>query len=158
MSNFLNIPAVVTVVPIWIKKLHPDAVIPKYEHLTDSGADLVSVEKLLITPGQRATVATGIAIAIPSGYELQVRPRSGMALKQGVTVLNTPGTVDAGYRGEIKVILINHGTYTIHIEKGDRIAQAVIAPVYRALFTEVEELPDSDRGAGGFGSTGLDSK
>ena len=120
-----------------------------------AGADLVSAEETTIAPGAVHAVATGIAIAIPEGYEAQVRPRSGLALKHGVTVLNAPGTIDADYRGEVKVILINHGSEPFRIARGDRIAQLVVAPVTAARFERVDVLPDTARGAGGFGSTGV---
>ena len=120
-----------------------------------AGADLVSAEETTIAPGAVHAVATGIAIAIPEGYEAQVRPRSGLALKHGVTVLNAPGTIDADYRGEVKVILINHGSEPFRITRGDRIAQLVVAPVTAARFERVDVLPDTARGAGGFGSTGV---
>ena len=118
-----------------------------------AGADLRAAADAMLEPGARALVPTGFAIALPDGYEAQVRPRSGLALKHGITVLNTPGTIDADYRGEIGVILINHGAETFHIERGDRIAQLVVAPVTRAQFAE-GPLPGSPRGEAGFGSTG----
>ncbi|MFM9864075.1 MAG: dUTP diphosphatase [Micropepsaceae bacterium] len=120
-----------------------------------AGADLVSAEETTIAPGQVHAVATGIAIAIPEGFEAQVRPRSGLALKHGVTVLNAPGTIDADYRGEVKVILINHGSVPFRIARGDRIAQLVVAPVTATRFERVEALTDTARGTGGFGSTGV---
>jgi dUTP pyrophosphatase len=120
-----------------------------------AGADLVSAEEATIAPGQVHAVATGIAIAIPEGYEGQVRPRSGLALKHGVTVLNAPGTIDADYRGEVKVILINLGPVPFRIARGDRIAQLVVAPVTTTRFERVEALSDTARGQGGFGSTGV---
>ena len=116
--------------------------------------DVVSAEDATLTPGARAAIATGFAIAIPPGYEVQVRPRSGLALKFGVTCLNTPGTIDSDYRGEVKVILANLGNEDFVIARGDRIAQLVPAPVQRAVLDEVETLEDTVRGAGGFGSTG----
>lgn len=137
-----------------IKKLHPDARMPRYEFPGDSGADLFSVVDLTLAPLARAAVPTGLAAEVPLGYELQVRPKSGLALNRGLTVLNTPGTVDSGYRGEIKVILINLGEEPVEIKKGQKIAQLVFSPVVQTAFTEVEALADSDRGAGGFGSTG----
>lgn len=120
-----------------------------------AGADLVSAEETTIQPGQVHAVATGIAIAIPEGYEAQVRPRSGLALKHGVTVLNAPGTIDADYRGEVKVILINHGGEPFRIARGDRIAQLVVAPVTATRFERITALPETARGEGGFGSTGV---
>ncbi|MBI1212452.1 MAG: dUTP diphosphatase [Alphaproteobacteria bacterium] len=120
-----------------------------------AGLDIPAAEEVTIGPGSVAAVATGFALAIPSGYEGQVRPRSGLALKHAVTVLNAPGTIDADYRGEVKVILINHGSDPFRIARGDRIAQLVIAPVTRAHFEQVNALPQTERGAGGFGSTGI---
>jgi dUTP pyrophosphatase len=123
-----------------------------------AGADLVAAEDVTIPPGGVHAVATGIALAIPEGYEGQVRPRSGLALKHGVTVLNAPGTIDADYRGEVKVILINHGPEPFRVSRGDRIAQLVIAAVTPARFERVDVLPETDRGQGGFGSTGIAAK
>lgn len=120
----------------------------------DLPAALASGEELVLLPGARALVPTGLSIALPEGYEAQVRPRSGLAAKHGVTVLNAPGTIDADYRGEIKVILINHGAEPFAIRRGDRIAQVVVAPVVAAQFAEVEDLDETERGAGGYGSTG----
>ncbi len=120
-----------------------------------AGFDIPAAEELTLAPGDIAAVASGFALAIPSGFEAQVRPRSGLALKHGVTVLNSPGTIDADYRGEVKVILINHGRETFRIARGDRIAQLIVAPVTRAHFEQVNALPQTDRGAGGFGSTGV---
>lgn len=128
--------------------------LPAYATAEAAGMDVVAAETITLAPGARAAVATGFAIAIPEGYEVQVRPRSGLALKHGVTCLNTPGTIDADYRGEVKVILANLGTDPVAIARGDRIAQLVPAPVLRAYFTEAEELEETARGAGGFGSTG----
>jgi dUTP pyrophosphatase len=120
--------------------------------------DVVSAESVTIAPGARHAVATGLALAIPSGYEIQVRPRSGLALKHGITVPNTPGTIDSDYRGELKVILINHGTEPFPIVRGDRVAQLVLAPVVQAAWAEVDELDATTRGDGGFGSTGGHAK
>src|SRR5262249_40854802 len=120
-----------------------------------AGLDVVAAETLTLQPGKRHAVATGFAIAIPHGYEVQVRPRSGLALKHGITCLNTPGTIDSDYRGEVKVILANLGSEPFEIARGERIAQLVPAPVQRARFEEVETLDDTVRGAGGFGSTGV---
>ena len=119
-----------------------------------AGLDIVAAETLSLAPGERAAVATGFAIAIPAGYEVQVRPRSGLALRYGVTCLNTPGTIDSDYRGEVKVILVNHGAEAFAVGRGERIAQLVPAAVQRARPVEVERLDDTARGAGGFGSTG----
>ena len=116
--------------------------------------DVVSAEDVTLAPGARHAVATGLALAIPPGFEVQVRPRSGLALKHGITVPNTPGTIDSDYRGELKVILINLGSETFEIRRGDRVAQLVLAPVVQAGWVEVDELDDTARGAGGFGSTG----
>ena len=138
-----------------IKKLHPEARTPHYAHFGDSGADLFATESVALAPMQRAGIGTGLAAEVPIGFELQVRPKSGLALKSGLTVLNTPGTIDFGYRGEIKVILVNLSSETYQVEKGQKIAQLVVAPVAYADFEEVNELSDTTRGEGGFGSTGL---
>ena len=137
-----------------IKKLSSDAVIPAYQTKEAAGFDLHSIEETVINPGERKLIGTGLAFEIEFGYEVQIRPRSGLAYKHGITVLNSPGTIDSDYRGEIKVLLINHGNEPFEIKKGERIAQAVIAPVVQAKIVEVEELSDTQRGAGGFGSTG----
>jgi dUTP pyrophosphatase len=129
--------------------------LPAYATTGAAGMDVVAAESLRLAPGARHAVATGFAIAIPEGYEVQVRPRSGLALRCGVTCLNTPGTIDHDYRGEVKVILANLGDETFEISRGDRIAQLVPAPVQRATMDEVDELDDTDRGSGGFGSTGV---
>ena len=130
--------------------------LPAPAYATDgaAGLDIVAAEELTLAPGQRHAVATGFAIAIPPGYEVQVRPRSGLALKHGITCLNTPGTIDEDYRGEVKVILANLGTEPFEVRRGERIAQLVPAPMLKAAFREVEELSQTSRGAGGFGSTG----
>jgi dUTP pyrophosphatase len=128
--------------------------LPAYATEHAAGLDVVAAEALTLSPGARHAVATGFAIAIPEGYEVQVRPRSGLALKHGVTCLNTPGTIDADYRGEVKVILANLGTAPFEIARGDRIAQLVPAPVLRAEFSVVQSLDETARGSGGFGSTG----
>ena len=128
--------------------------LPAYATEGAAGMDVLSAETVTIGAGKRHAVATGLAIAIPAGYEIQVRPRSGLALKHGITVPNTPGTIDSDYRGELKVILINHGEDTFAIARGDRIAQLVVAPVTQGVWEEVEDLDDTDRGSGGFGSTG----
>lgn len=137
------------------KRLVPEAVLPAYAHPGDAGMDLCSAESLVIPAGGRSLVRTGLKMALPAGYEAQVRPRSGLALKRGVTVLNSPGTVDEGYRGEVGVILANFGAEDFKIETGDRIAQMVIAPVTRAEVVETDELDATARGEGGFGSTGV---
>ena len=143
-------------ISIRLKRLPHGEGLPLPAYATDgaAGMDVVSAEDLTIVPGARHAVATGLSVAIPAGYEIQVRPRSGLAFKHGVTVPNTPGTIDSDYRGELKVLLINHGPDDFVIERGDRIAQLVPAAVTRAGFEEVEELDDTTRGAGGFGSTG----
>ena len=131
--------------------------LPAYASDGAAGMDVVAAESLTIRPGTRHAVATGFAMAIPVGYEVQVRPRSGLALKHGITCLNTPGTIDSDYRGEVKVILANLGDEPFEVKRGDRIAQLVPAPVQRASFAEVETLEETARGAGGFGSTGVTS-
>ncbi len=138
-----------------VKRLHDAAKLPHYAHPGDAGMDLFAVEELRLEPGQSAMVKTGISIELPRNTEAQVRPRSGLAYKKQVTVLNTPGTIDEGYRGEVGVILINHGTSLFVVEKGMKIAQMVIKPVYQAAIVEVDELSDTRRGEGGFGSTGV---
>lgn len=120
--------------------------------------DIVSAEDVTLDPGARHAVATGLSVAIPQGFEIQVRPRSGLALKHGITVPNTPGTIDSDYRGELKIIMINHGAEPFAIARGDRVAQLVLAPVTQAAWVEVEELDATERGAGGFGSTGGHAK
>ncbi len=137
-----------------VKTLNPDAVIPKYQTSEAAGFDLHSIDEKTIKAGERDVIKTGLAVALPRGYELQVRPRSGLALKNGITVLNTPGTVDSDYRGELMVILLNTSKDDFAIKKGDRIAQAVIKEILQAEFTIVDELDDTERGSGGFGSTG----
>jgi dUTP pyrophosphatase len=128
--------------------------LPSYATAGAAGLDVVAAETLTLAPGARHAVATGFAIAIPDGYEVQVRPRSGLAFKHGITCLNTPGTIDSDYRGEVKVILANLGADPFEIVRGERIAQLVPAPVLRARFDEVDDLDATERGAGGFGSTG----
>ncbi len=139
-----------------IKRLEhgEDLALPSYATEGAAGMDVLAAEAVTIPPGGRHAVATGFAVAIPAGYEIQVRPRSGLALKHGITLPNTPGTIDSDYRGELKVILINHGSEDFPIARGDRIAQLVLAPVTLAGWSEVAELDDTARGAGGFGSTG----
>jgi dUTP pyrophosphatase len=128
--------------------------LPAYASDGAAGMDVVAAEAITLRPGTRYAVSTGFAIAIPEGYEVQVRPRSGLAINHGVTCLNTPGTIDSDYRGEVKVILVNLGEHDFPIKRGDRIAQLVPAPVLRARFAEVTALPETARGDGGFGSTG----
>jgi dUTP pyrophosphatase len=148
-----------TGIPVQLVRLPngSDLPLPRYETAQAAGCDLLAAidAELVIAPGARASVPTGIAIALPEGYEAQIRPRSGLALRHGVTVLNAPGTIDADYRGEIAVILINHGTEPFAVSRGMRIAQMILAPVVRADFQEVASLTETERGAGGFGSTGL---
>ena len=128
--------------------------LPAYATDGAAGMDVLSAESVTIRPGQRHAVATGLSVAIPENYEIQVRPRSGLAFKHGITVPNTPGTIDSDYRGELKVLLINHGPDDFAIARGDRVAQLVLTPVTQAQWDEVEELDDTARGEGGFGSTG----
>jgi dUTP pyrophosphatase len=148
--------AVAKGVAVAVKRLpHGEGLdLPAYATAGAAGMDVVSAEDLTIPPGGRHAVATGLALAIPPGFEVQVRPRSGLALKHGITVPNTPGTIDSDYRGELKVILINLGAKPFPIARGDRVAQLVLAPVTRAVWNELAELDDTERGAGGFGSTG----
>ena len=143
-------------VAVEVKRLpHAEGLpLPAYATAGAAGMDVVSAEDVTIAPGARHPVATGLAMAIPQGYEIQVRPRSGLAFKHGITVPNTPGTIDSDYRGELKVLLINHGTEPFPIARGDRVAQLVLAPVVQAAWTEVHELDATERGEGGFGSTG----
>jgi dUTP pyrophosphatase len=143
-------------IQIGIQRLPHGAGLPLPAYATDgaAGMDIVAAETLTLEPGARCAVATGFAMAIPQGYEVQVRPRSGLALKYGITCLNTPGTIDSDYRGEIKVILINLGQEPFPITRGDRIAQLVPAAVQRAIFALLDILPETVRNAGGFGSTG----
>ncbi|MEU8203343.1 dUTP diphosphatase [Streptosporangium sp. NPDC049046] len=142
-------------VEVLIHRLDPDLPPPSYAHPGDAGADLHAAEDVELLPGERAVVGTGLAIALPDGYAAFVHPRSGLASRYGVTLVNAPGTVDAGYRGEIKVTLINTDTKSVvRLRRGDRIAQLVIQKVEKAAFHEVDRLPGSVRGAGGFGSTG----
>jgi dUTP pyrophosphatase len=142
-------------VEVLITRLDPDLPLPRYAKGGDAGADIVSRIDFTIAPGERALIPTGIAIALPDGYVALVHPRSGLAIKHGITMVNSPGTVDAGYRGELQIILINHDkSESVSFKRGDRIAQLVIQKVERANFIEVEELPGSGRGSGGFGSTG----
>lgn len=138
-----------------IKKLHKSAIIPAYQSAEAAGFDLHSVESCVIESGKSALIATGLAFEIPKGYEVQIRPRSGLALKHGISVLNTPGTIDSDYRGEIKVILINHSNAPFSINIGDRIAQGVVNEIICAKIIEVEDLANSTRGAMGFGSSGV---
>ncbi len=135
-------------------KLAEGAVLPRYAHPGDSGMDLFSAEEFELKPLERKLVSTGVFLEIPPGYEAQTRPKSGLALKKGLSLVNTPGTIDSGYRGEVKLIVINLGSETVKVSKGEKIAQLVIAPVARAELVVVEELSPTKRGEGGFGSTG----
>ena len=134
-----------------------DLPLPSYETSQAAGMDIrAAVEKpVMLDPGERTLISAGFKMALPVGYEAQIRPRSGLAIKNGITMLNSPGTIDADYRGEVKVIVINHGQETFQINHGDRIAQMVISPVTQLMFDEVDDLPSSKRGEGGFGSTGV---
>jgi dUTP pyrophosphatase len=143
------------VLDVQIVRLDPDVPVPGYAHPGDAGADLTTTVDVTLGPGERAMVPTGIAVALPEGYVGLVHPRSGLAAEHGLSVVNTPGTIDAGYRGEIKVMLINHDPREpIELRRGDRIAQLVVQRFEQARFVEVDVLPDSSRGAGGYGSTG----
>ena len=139
---------------VTFRRLNQAASIPKAAHPGDAGFDIAASEAVELMPGERALVSTGIAMAIPEGYAGLVIPRSGLAIRHGISVVNGPGLYDSGYRGEMRVILINHGTEPFHIEVGDRIAQLVIVAIPEVRFEEVNELSDSDRGVSGFGSTG----
>jgi len=143
-------------VPVRIRRLpHGEGLaLPAYETPGAAGMDVLAAEGVTLAPGGRHALATGFALAIPPGYEVQVRPRSGLALRHGITLANTPGTIDEDYRGELKIILVNLGDESFAIARGDRIAQLVLAPVIRAQWSEVEELDATERGEGGFGSTG----
>ncbi|MBB4676969.1 dUTP diphosphatase [Crossiella cryophila] len=142
-------------VEVLLTRLDPDVPVPSYARPGDAGADLVTTSDLVLPPGERAVVGTGVAIALPIGFAAFVHPRSGLAARAGLSVVNTPGTIDAGYRGEIKICLVNHDLREpIKLLRGDRIAQLVIQRVEQAEFREVAELPESVRGAGGYGSTG----
>lgn len=138
-----------------VKKLNEDAIIPNFAHKGDAGMDLYSIEKVIIPKNETRLIKTGISIELPHMTEAQVRPRSGLALKYSITVLNSPGTIDEGYRGEIGVILINHGKEDFVVEKHMKIAQMVIKPIYEIHIEEVKDLSDTERGNGGFGSTGM---
>ena len=144
-------------IKVMIKKLDPNVEIPEYKTSGSSGVDLMANlnEKITLKSGESCIVPTGLSISIPKDCEVQIRPRSGLAAKSQITVLNTPGTIDSDYRGEIKVILINQGQETFKVEKGLRIAQMVVCPVVQAQIKEVEDLSETERGKGGFGSTGI---
>lgn len=143
---------------IKIKKINSEATIPNYVHDGDAGMDLFSCENYTLKPRERKVFVIGLKFEIPKGYEMQIRPKSGLTLKYGITVLNTPGTIDSCYRGEVGVILINHGNEDYKVKKREKIAQAVINKIEIVKVIEVEELSNSSRGEGGFGSTGLDKK
>lgn len=147
-------------VVVSLKKLHPSARIPRYMSDLAAGVDLCAVlgQSITLPPGERCLVPTGLAIALPEGYEAQIRPRSGLALRDGITLVNSPGTIDADYRGELKVIVINHGQQNVVIEHGERIAQMVIAPVVQVKFEQVESLDVTARDSGGFGHTGREGE
>jgi dUTP diphosphatase len=140
---------------IKIKKINKEAIVPFYVHKGDAGMDIFSVEEKVIKPKERALISTGLKFEIPFGYEMQIRPKSGLAINYGITVLNTPGTIDSGYRGELKVILFNSSNEDYLVEKKAKVAQAIIATVEEAEIEEVEDICESSRGDGGFGSTGL---
>ena len=147
-------------IQVKVKKLHPQAVIPGYMTEHAAGMDLCTVidAPVILAPGERALLPTGLAMEIPPGYEGQVRPRSGLALKKGIALVNSPGTIDADYRGEIGIIIINHGSDDVEFLPGDRIAQLIIAPVTQATLVEAKDLDDSVRSSGGFGHTGINNK
>ena len=140
---------------VQVLRLDPSLPLPEYAHSDDAGIDLHAAEDVTLEPGQRQAVPTGLAIALPAGFVGLIHPRSGLALKHGIGMVNAPGTIDAGYRGEIKVLLVNHDReHAVSLAKGDRIAQLLVQQVERVSWEEVEQLPESERGTGGFGSTG----
>jgi dUTP diphosphatase len=144
-----------TGLPVAVLRLDRGLPLPSYAHPGDAGADLMTTVDVSLSPGERALVPTGISIALPEGYVALVHPRSGLAARHGLSIVNTPGTIDAGYRGEIKVLLVNHDpTEPVELRRGDRVAQLVFQRVERAVLTEVDALPESVRGIGGYGSTG----
>ena len=147
-------------IQVKVKKLHPKAIVPVYMTEHAAGMDLCTVidTPVVLAPGERTLLPTGLAMEIPPGFEGQVRPRSGLALKKGIALVNSPGTIDADYRGEIGIIIINHGDDPVKFLPGDRIAQLIIAPVTQAALVEVDELNDSTRSSGGFGHTGVNNK
>jgi len=147
-----------TKIKIKIKKINPEAIIPHYSHEGDAGMDVYSCEDNSINPNERKLISTGLSFEIPRGFEIQVRPKSGLALNSGITVLNTPGTLDSGYRGELKVILFNTSKNTYDVKKGEKIAQIVLARYEEAEIEEASELTQTTRAEGGFGSTGLTKK
>ena len=141
-------------IEVAVRRLRPDAMLPSYAHPGDAGLDLTAVEAVTLAPGERAAVPTGLAVAIPTGWVGLVHPRSGLARRHGLTVANAPGTIDAGYRGEVQVLLINLGAETVRVAAGERVAQLLLQPVGQARIVEVDDLGATARGAGGFGSTG----
>lgn len=141
---------------VYFKKVHTDAIVPSYAHRSDAACDLSAVEDYIIKPSKRILVDTGLQIAIPEGFEAQIRPRSGLAWKKGLTVVNSPGTIDCSYRGNVMVALINLGDEVIAINKGDRVAQMKFSQVFTGRFIETKNLDSTIRGTGGFGSTGID--
>jgi len=143
-------------VKVLIKKLNPEAKLPSYKTKGSSGMDLMALveEKIIVKPNSSELIPTGLSIAIPEDLEIQIRPRSGLAAKHSITVLNTPGTIDSDYRGELKIILYNHSNKDFIVNKNDRVAQMILVPILKVDFEEVDELPDTIRGSGGFGSTG----
>lgn len=147
-------------IEIRVRKLHPQAVVPAYMTEHAAGMDLCTVldAPVMLSPGERTLLPTGLAMEIPPGYEGQVRPRSGLALNKGLALVNSPGTIDADYRGEIGIIIINHGQESVEFQSGDRIAQLIIAPVTQAVLVETVELSDSVRSCGGFGHTGVNNR
>tara|TARA_B100002003_G_C13930695_1_gene452125 strand:- start:190 stop:627 length:438 start_codon:yes stop_codon:yes gene_type:complete len=144
-------------IKILVKKISQSAELPNYKTKGSSGMDLFACinDEVTINPGEKKLISTGISVAIPNNHEIQIRPRSGLAINNAISVLNTPGTIDSDYRGEIKVVLINHGKVTFKIKKNDRIAQMILSPISKAELKEVDELPETQRGEGGFGSTGI---
>ena len=143
------------VLKIKIQKINPGAIIPQYANKDDAGMDLFATKDYILMPNHRALVGTGLKMEIPRGYEMQIRPKSGLALRNGITILNTPGTIDAGYRGEVGVILINKSSIPYRVEKGQKIAQAVFNKIEKAKIIVSENFSKTDRGEGGFGSTGI---
>jgi dUTP pyrophosphatase len=141
-------------IEVAVRRLRPDAVLPSYAHPGDAGLDLTAVEAVTLEPGERTAVPTGLAVAIPVGWVGLVHPRSGLARRHGLTVANAPGTIDAGYRGEVQVLLINLGAETVHLAAGERVAQLLLQPVGQAQVVEVDDLGETARGVDGFGSTG----
>lgn len=154
-ASSLPVPPPPVPLPVAVVRLDPELPLPSYAHPGDAGADLHTTVDVVLAPGERALVPTGIALALPEGFVGLVHPRSGLAARHGVSIVNTPGTVDAGYRGEVKVLLVNlDPTEPVELRRGERVAQLVVQRVERAAFVEVDALPDSARGSGGYGSTG----